>query len=329
MFGVDNSAAQSGDSLVGRNRAAAAFACPLRRAFPVVLVFVGAFAAQEALHVPAAAEYFVSPAGSDTATGTAPAAAFRTLACGLGRMVPGDTLTVLPGRYHESVSMKLSGGGGAPLTIRAAIPETAVLDGSLPLGDFVSVAGRFNVYECYLRQAPLQVIEVDTNRYLGPQPDVTGVERNPGSFAYDAERSVLTVQCTDASDPGRHVLAALVLRQGLWFNRAEGQEILPRLVIDGLVVCGFAEDGIALRYARDSVIRNCRVYDCGNGISLFHTEGTAIIDCITYRNGANNTFDEGGNIQIMGYTHVNNTVRGCHVFDSKHHGLRCYGRQRG
>ena len=64
------------------------------------------------------AEYFVSKQGADTNEGRSAAAGFATIAKGVSALKPGDTLTILPGTYFESVSAQLSGKPGSPITIR-------------------------------------------------------------------------------------------------------------------------------------------------------------------------------------------------------------------
>jgi hypothetical protein len=81
-----------------------------------------------------AAEWHVSPDGSDGNSGAGPALAFRTLAHAVGQLAPGDTLILHPGVYREALVLPVSGSPGAPVTLRAALdadgqPLEAVISG--------------------------------------------------------------------------------------------------------------------------------------------------------------------------------------------------------
>lgn len=76
----------------------------------------------------AAAEYFLSPSGSDTSAGTLESP-FLTLARGVLALGAGDVLTLRGGMYttSESVVMSVSGTARKPITLRAYPGETAVV----------------------------------------------------------------------------------------------------------------------------------------------------------------------------------------------------------
>ncbi|MBW3540732.1 MAG: right-handed parallel beta-helix repeat-containing protein [Planctomycetes bacterium] len=75
--------------------------------------------------------YFVDALrGDDTHDGTE-AAPWRTIAHGLGRVKPGDTLCLRGGTYYENVLVSVAGRQDAPITIRGFPGERAVIDGSL------------------------------------------------------------------------------------------------------------------------------------------------------------------------------------------------------
>jgi hypothetical protein len=69
-------------------------------------------------------ELFVAPGGSDANPGTTDAP-LRTVGAALDRATPGDTVTLSPGEYAESVSTQRDGDPEAPITIRG--PPEAVL----------------------------------------------------------------------------------------------------------------------------------------------------------------------------------------------------------
>jgi len=75
-------------------------------------------------------DYFVDGArGSDTASGTSEATAWKSLANST-RLKPGDTLTALPGTITGTFAPP-SGTAAAPITLRAKEPGTVTVDGSV------------------------------------------------------------------------------------------------------------------------------------------------------------------------------------------------------
>jgi hypothetical protein len=76
--------------------------------------------------------YYVDPAhGDDGAAGTQ-AKPWRTIQHGVARLKPGDTLVLRGGVYFEAVTIGASGTADAPITIRSAPGEVAIVDGGLP-----------------------------------------------------------------------------------------------------------------------------------------------------------------------------------------------------
>jgi hypothetical protein len=77
----------------------------------------------------AAAEFHVSPAGSNASPGTA-AEPWRTLSHAAGTVFPGDTVIVHGGNYNERLVPARSGTAPAYICFRAAAGESPVIDGS-------------------------------------------------------------------------------------------------------------------------------------------------------------------------------------------------------
>src|SRR5687767_446026 len=99
-----------------------------------------------------ATEYFVSPQGLDTADGLAKSSAFSSIGRTIERLIPGDTLTILPGTYFEAIKASVSGTQEAPITIRAQRPGTVLLRGNVEVGDFKPVPNHPYVYSTPFRQ---------------------------------------------------------------------------------------------------------------------------------------------------------------------------------
>jgi len=74
---------------------------------------------------------YVSPDGDDNNAGTSANAPLATLAYALCNIVPGQTLMVLPGIYHESVILGAFGHADKPITIQGVVEgeRWPVLDG--------------------------------------------------------------------------------------------------------------------------------------------------------------------------------------------------------
>ncbi len=74
---------------------------------------------------------YVAPAGSDTNDGSRNAP-WKTIAHALGNAKPGDTVYLRGGTYYESLKLTRGGTAGAPLTLRSAPNELAIIDAGLP-----------------------------------------------------------------------------------------------------------------------------------------------------------------------------------------------------
>ncbi|NLZ64166.1 MAG: DUF1565 domain-containing protein, partial [Lentisphaerae bacterium] len=61
-----------------------------------------------------AAEYFVSPGGNDSNTGLSQEQPFQTLQKAQSVFKAGDTLSIMPGVYHEGLEFRDFSGGEQP-----------------------------------------------------------------------------------------------------------------------------------------------------------------------------------------------------------------------
>ena len=139
-----------------------------------------------------AAEYFVSPAGDDAATGASHNAPFRTIGRGVKALRPGDTLTVGPGVYREQVFVEKNGTAQRPIALRAEIPGRTELVGSVRLPQWTPVAGRNQVFCARLDRATYLVYEKDTDTEYCETAGLGFVEQSAGSFYYAPAEKTLT-----------------------------------------------------------------------------------------------------------------------------------------
>jgi parallel beta-helix repeat protein len=76
-----------------------------------------------------AVDYYVSPTGLDTNSGTK-AAPFRLVQTGINKLQPGDSLFLRAGTYSEKISFPRSGLVNQPISVSGYSGETAVIDGT-------------------------------------------------------------------------------------------------------------------------------------------------------------------------------------------------------
>jgi hypothetical protein len=94
-----------------------------------------------------ATEFFVSTKGNDSHAGTERATAFLTVQKGVDALQPGDTVTILPGEYLESVYRNGLGNAEKETVIRAEIAGTVLLRGDVPAPEFQLRRGSQFTYE--------------------------------------------------------------------------------------------------------------------------------------------------------------------------------------
>ncbi|HEY1120351.1 MAG TPA: hypothetical protein VGE67_02070, partial [Haloferula sp.] len=115
------------------------------RIFPTILLLV--------LPV-AAADYHLSPSGSDASSGSA-AQPWKTFAHAVPLLAPGDTLSLHAGVYPERLILSgKSGTAEAPIVIRAFENESAAIDGgtlTVPTGGRAGLVALTNCNHVHLR----------------------------------------------------------------------------------------------------------------------------------------------------------------------------------
>jgi len=281
------------------------------------LAFVVAILAASVLH---ADEYFVNKQGDDANDGTTRETAFLTVQKGVDALNPGDTLTIGPGEYPESVQRENLGSADADTVVRAEIPGTALLRGDVPAPKFEKVEGYRFVYAASCDLKPNVVLEHNKPHRLYPKANVAELEFDPGFFHYDEESKTLYVSNIDlsAADQGRYTLS--VREYGLKLPSP------TRVVIDGLAATGcFPRYGIWLTAPVSCTIRNCVCYMNVKGIELAPTEHSAgetngrdnlIENCVCYANNFSG---------ISRYVANNDVIRNCYTYKNTNEGGECFG----
>lgn len=306
-----------------------------------------------------AAEYFVNKQGGDGNDGQSRKTAFLTVQKGVDALQPGDTLTIGPGEYAESVKKVNLGSPDAETIIRAELPGTAVLRGDVPVDSaaFKKVDGYRHVYAADFDGTAQGVNEVDTMTQMTPRPTIEELEYAHGSSHYDAKNKRLYISTSDAQPPQEHHYTVSVIRgSGLLLLNPK------RATVDGLAATGFQTGellpyspehftrwGIFMNEARQCVIRNCTAWFNGAGLGIQSTpqkavprkevtrDGAGMVSatedkddngwnliekCHAFANGSQFT-QEGGNILVFASNH--DEIRDCHSYLGTPNSLRHYG----
>ncbi len=282
-----------------------------------------------------AAEYFVSIEGSDQHDGRGWDTAFVSVQQGVNALEPGDTLTIAPGEYHESVAREDLGSMEADIVIRAEVPGTALLRGDVPAPAFRKVEGYRFVYEADFDQEVQAVLELDTFRTLTVAPNVEELEFNPGRCHYDADAGKLYISPSDLQPPGTHRYSVAVIenRAGMFLHRA------TRVKIEGLAATGFHShtplprmsgglssadrfpSGFYLPRARECELRNLTSFLNARGITVrSHSDrqvagGNLVEHCVSYANNGHG---------IIVYNPANDEVRHSTSFFNRSTGIQFY-----
>jgi len=300
-----------------------------RVGFLIIMMFA-------ALSLAGAAEYYVGKSGSDTNDGLGREKTFLTIRKGVDALKPGDTLTILPGEYFESVQRDGLGTNEVVTTIRAEIPGTAVLRGDIPVDGFRKVEGTRFTYAADIAATGevAAVNEVDTLKIFERMPNVAELDYMPGFFHHDRAAGKLYLSTSDMKAAEAHRYTATVIpMHGLYLSNARG------VVLDGLAATGFnalqeirgltlgSIWGLFIANGKDCVIRNCSAYLNGNGIGINSTAETSgdntIENCAAWANAGHFGVGDRGGITLIETRR--DTVRDCVSFLNGEWGINIRG----
>lgn len=221
-----------------------------------------------------AVEYFVTKQGGDAKVGTSRAEAFATVQHGVNSLKPGDTLTIAPGEYFESVERTDLGGNDAETIIRAEIAGTVTLRGDRPAPKFTRVPGtKFTYVSDFEYQGEVPVVnEIDTLATLSRMPNAAELDFVPGTFFHDVAAKKLYVASSDRTPVEDHRYSVDVLpKDGLYLANPK------RVTIEGLAFTGYSSMEV-IHYRRGT----------GGGVwglFLYYPAGCTVRDCKAYLNG--------------------------------------------
>jgi hypothetical protein len=259
-----------------------------------------------------ATEFVVNKQGADTNSGVGLAAAFLTIQKGVDALQTGDTLTIGPGEYHESVQREKLGGTDKETVIRAQIPGTVLLRGDVPAQAFRKVEGTRFAYVTDLACTGDVVVvnELDTLTILERIPSPVELDFMPGKFHHDRAGGKVFLSASDFKPAGAHRYSVSVIpAHGIYLTN-------PRRVrIEGLAVTGFNAIreirgltlgsiwGIFIENGKDCVIRECHAYLNGQGIGLNSTAetsgGNVIEKCAAWGNATQFGVGDRGGITLV------------------------------
>ena len=317
---------------------------PKRRAI-LQRLQVGAFVLLLSSGFLGATEYFVSPSGNDAQAGFPREQAFATIQKGVNALKPGDTLTIRPGEYRESIRRDNLGSADAETLIRAEIPGTVLIRGDTDTPDFRKVEGKDYVYETDLPagQEVNGINELDTLRVLDLMPNIEEVEAESGRYAYDKATGKLYISTTDRKPaPAHRYSASGADIWGLYLSKP------TRVTLEGLAVTGFntlkviphrartamSAWGIYLDLPKQCVVRDCRTYLNARGLGLDSGEevqtapgsaaGQNLVEgCESWANNSQFSFTDGGGISI--YCSSRDTVQNSKSYLNGGYGINIYG----
>ena len=265
-----------------------------------------------------AMEYFVSKAGDDRANGRALQRAFATIAKGVATLKPGDTLTILPGVYFESVSARLSGAPGAPITIRAWRPGTVLMRGDVDVTGFRRVEGMRYTYALDFKRRVEGVSERGAFRTYGPTLSVAEVEESLASFYQDPKTGRLYVHTSDSGHPDKRRLCLSVTDGFGLLITPPGRGFVRDVTIDGLAFTGYrtrefpkgpgsrARWGLHVVRGERVTVRRCVAFLNDGGLYLLACRDSLVEDCYAF--GNHSRFLDLGN-NILGWSVINTTFR--------------------
>ncbi len=206
---------------------------------------------------------------------------WRTLQHAADSALPGDTVVVQKGTYHEEVTLGRSGDPSSPITFRAAPGEAVVLDGGGQLDDAFTIDSGAS----HLTLEGFRLTD-----YRGWTISLEGSNRDIVIAGIDSSGSDVGVHLTlgEHGKPEKGpVEDVLISASDFHHHRFAGIDCTPgpcnRLRIINVrshhngAEADWAGDGIAVEMGEDIRIESCQVYENGgDGIDLNSRDGRPV-----------------------------------------------------
>jgi len=215
--------------------------------------------------------YYVAPNGNDNYPGTQ-MQPFRTISAGVNVLVPGDTLYVRAGTYHEIFDVRASGTPNERITISAYPGEQPIIDGQNTLpGDYLG-------YMVTLRGDHITLDGFEVKNVYGAAVAILGnynVVQN-SRIHHCLNKGILVGSGNHCSE-GTHNTGNIVENNEIW---------MTSLIHEGVNRDGKWAGAItAARCPQNTVIRGNVVHETwGLGIQAFEAFNTTIEDNVVWNN---------------------------------------------
>ena len=254
-----------------------------------------------------AAEYFVSPTGSDRNPGTN-SSPFATIGRAVKAVRPGDTVTVRGGVYHEVISISQKGTAATPIVIRGAAGETAVITGGYDVSTpWKKTAGFRSIWETPSEYSVNMLWDrLNSYRFLELR-SLAMLDSLPGSFMLDRNTGKLYVHPLQSVHPDTVGIVVVP-----WYEASGGKPVPVSgkgtsrwtrgvhisgeyITFDNFYVTFFPSQGIRIsKPGKHNTVSNCTVVGTTCGIKDYAASHTRIIRNRLLRNA-------GTGIQLTGH----------------------------
>lgn len=276
-----------------------------------------------------ATDYYVATDGDDNAAGTSWEEAFATISHGVEQLHPGDTLTIGPGTWHESVVIPRSGTADAPIHIRAQYPGRTELVGSKRLAGWRTDPAHGALRVTSIDKRVLRLVEKGVAQAYKEMANLRQTELEPGSWYQDLENGFIYVHPSDGRPTSSLVFDAALFKNGIttwvaalpaagsYSSRSTG------IIIEGLVVRDYGNNGIYIRNGDHCQVLNCKVAWVPWGIHFMSAYKSRVAHCeVAFTDSRYNR--EAGGITMQGYV-MQSVIEDNVAYHIKHYGMRFYG----
>ena len=260
-----------------------------------------------------AADYYVSPTGSDSSPTGSISAPYKTISKAVSAASAGDTIYLRGGQhnYSSTVSVSKSGASGSPITLRSYQDEVPILDfsGESTGSRGVDLGGSWWVfYDFIIQNAGDNGLYIDgthnhVEQIISRWNEDSGIQLHTGA----ADNLILNCDSYENYDPGNH---------------------------------GENADGFATKFGlgTGNILRGCRSWgNSDDGFDCWNTdppsESVTFDHCWAFRNGINTwgdtAFAGDGNGFKLGAGVGAHLLINCLAYDNPHNGIDLNGNTEG